>query len=87
MGYVSFREGSKSIDSGPAFFESPKLSDGATRRLDLLGTPSSMWKAKEKVETVLGSTLEQCCEPIYCDLAYVSKTLGMSINMSCMYDR
>jgi len=40
-----------------------------------LGTPSSMWKAKEKVETVLGSTLEQCCEPIYCDLAYVSKRL------------
>lgn len=82
MGYDSFREGSKLIDSGPAFFESP-----TTRRLDLLGTPSSMWKAKEKVETVLGSTLEQCCEPIYCDLAYVSKTLGMSINMSCMYGR
>ena len=35
-----------------------------------------MWKAKENVETVLGSTLEQCCEPIYCALAFVSKTLG-----------
>lgn len=64
------------MDSGRNFFWSHPSCQ--MEPLDLLGTPSSMWKAKEKVETVLGSTLEQCCEPIYCDLACVSKTLGMS---------
>ena len=32
------------------------------------GSPSTLWKPKEKVDELQGSSMEQCCEAVYCAL-------------------